>query len=396
MVVGGGAAGIFAAIAAREHHPQKRVVVLEKTARLLDKVRISGGGRCNVTHHCFSPAELVKHYPRGGKSLKQIFARFGPADTVRWFEQRGVALKVEPDGRMFPQSNSSQSIVDCLLDTAKQLGVEIFTQVPVTQLCRTESGWRVESTAGSWQATNVILATGGSPKLAGMQWLMDLGLDVEPPVPSLFTFNLMDKSSAALMGIALPAKVRIAGFPLVTEGPVLFTHWGFSGPAVLRLSAFAARWLQEREYRYQVLVNWANKNEEALRQELQESWIGSAKKVSNAMPVAMPQRLWEYLLDRAEVLPEKRWMDLSKKELNKLLATLCQDSYAAQGKTTFKEEFVTAGGVKLGALDLKTMGAKNLPGLYLCGEVVDVDGVTGGFNFQWAWASGYLAGKLGA
>lgn len=396
VVLGGGAAGIFAAISVKHHHPNKRVVVLEKSTRLLDKVRISGGGRCNVTHHCFSLAELVKHYPRGGKQLKPVFQTFGPQDTVSWFAERGIALKTEPDGRMFPVSNSSQTIVDALLGAAKAAGIEIFTQELAQNISPTEDGWQVDAPGGRWTSTHLIVATGGSPKLSGLQGLVDLGLEVEAPVPSLFTFNLMDKSSASLMGISVPVQLRIAGFPLVTEGPLLFTHWGFSGPAVLRLSAFAARWLQEREYRYQVAVNWANKNEEQLRREIQEVWVGSAKKLSNAMPINVPQRLWDYLLTRAEVPTEKRWADLSKRELNKLVATLCQDVHAAQGKTTFKEEFVTAGGVKLDAVDLKTMQAKRLPGLYFCGEVVDVDGVTGGFNFQWAWASGFVAGKLGA
>lgn len=396
IVLGGGAAGVFAAIAAKTNFPTATVELWEKTDRLLSKVKISGGGRCNVTHHCFSLSELVKHYPRGGRSLKKTLASFTPKDTVEWFTSRGVPLKTEADGRVFPVSDSSQSIVDALTAELRRLQVAVQLKHGAVGLARTNGRWKLSGPEGATTADAVIVATGGSPKRSGLSWLENLGLPVVEPVPSLFTFNLVDKSVSALMGISVPAEVRMEGFPLTVAGPLLITHWGFSGPAVLRLSAFAARWLQEREYRYTVRVNWVGGlNEEAVRTSLAEGPLGSGKKTGNSPLFGLPQRLWLYLLSRAEINPEIRWTDLSKRSFNKLVSILTHDGHEAQGKTTFKEEFVTAGGIALEAVNLSTLEAKDLPGLFLAGEVLDVDGVTGGFNFQWAWASGFVAGRLG-
>ena len=393
-VIGGGAAGFFAALSAAEHHPLAHVVLFEKTAKLLSKVKISGGGRCNVTHHCFSPSALSKHYPRGGKQLKKAFGTFQASDTVAWFESRGVALKAEADGRMFPITDSSQTIIDCLLREADRHGIEIRLQSPVQELTPLTSGG---FTLNGEPFDRVVVATGGSPKREGLAWLEALGHSVAPPVPSLFTFNMPGNPVTELMGVVVPeARVRIQGTKLVQDGPVLITHWGMSGPAVLKLSAWGARELAERDYTFSAQINWVGIPNEAEAAAIMEEAATEMrkKKVANACPFELPKKFWAYLLERADVPAEAVWVDLGKKAKNKLLNTLLNDVYDVRGKTTFKEEFVTCGGVSLGEVDFAAMQSRIVPGLHFAGEVLDIDGVTGGFNFQAAWTTGFVAGRL--
>ena len=393
-VIGGGAAGFFAALSAAQHHPSAQVVLFEKTAKLLSKVKISGGGRCNVTHHCFSPSALSKHYPRGGKQLKKALGKFQASDTVAWFESRGVALKAESDGRMFPTTDSSQTIIDCLLHEADQHGVDIRLQSPVRELTPlAPSGFALNGE----RFDRVVVATGGSPKREGLAWLEALGHTVSNPVPSLFTFNMPGSDITALMGVVVPnALVRIQGTKLAQQGPVLVTHWGMSGPAVLKLSAWGARELAERGYEFSVQVNWIGiGNEAEVNAAIDDAMPDiRRKKVANACPFELPKKFWEFLLARAEVPADAVWLDLGKKAKNKLVNTLLNDVHEVRGKTTFKEEFVTCGGIALSEVDFNTMQSRVVPGLYFAGEVLDVDGVTGGFNFQAAWTTGFVAGSL--
>ena len=393
-VIGGGAAGFFAALSAAQHHPSAHVVLFEKTAKLLSKVKISGGGRCNVTHHCFSPSAMSKHYPRGGKQLKKAFGTFQASDTVAWFESRGVALKTEGDGRMFPVTDSSQTIVDCLVREADRHGIEVRLQSPVRELTPLAPGG---FTLNGERFDRVVVATGGSPKREGLAWLEALGHAVADPVPSLFTFNMPGSDITDLMGVVVPdALVRIQGTKLAQQGPVLVTHWGMSGPAVLKLSAWGARDLAERGYAFSVQVNWIGiANEAEVASAIDDAMPHiRKKKVANACPFELPKKFWAFLLARAEVPVDAVWLDLGKKAKNKLVNTLLNDVYEVRGKTTFKEEFVTCGGVVLSEVDFATMQSRVVPGLYFAGEVLDVDGVTGGFNFQAAWTTGFVAGRL--
>ena len=374
-VIGGGAAGFFAALSAAQHHPSAQVVLFEKTAKLLSKVKISGGGRCNVTHHCFSPSALSKHYPRGGKQLKKALGTFQASDTVAWFESRGVALKTESDGRMFPTTDSSQTIIDCLLHEADQRGVDIRLQSPVRELTPLAQGG---FTLNGERFDRVVVATGGSPKREGLAWLEALGHTVSDPVPSLFTFNMPGSDITALMGVVVPnALVRIQGTKLAQQGPVLVTHWGMSGPAVLKLSAWGARELAERGYKFSVQVNWIGiANEAEVNAAIDDAMPDiRKKKVANACPFELPKKFWAFLLARAEVPADAVWLDLGKKAKNKLVNTLLNDVHEVRGKTTFKEEFVTCGGIALSEVDFNTMQSRVVPGLYFAGEVLDVDGV---------------------
>ena len=393
-VIGGGAAGFFAALSAAQHHPSAQVVLFEKTAKLLSKIKISGGGRCNVTHHCFSPSALSKHYPRGGKQLKKALGTFQASNTVAWFESRGVALKTESDGRMFPTTDSSQTIIDCLLHEADQRGVDIRLQSPVQELTPLAQGG---FTLNGERFDRVVVATGGSPKREGLAWLETLGHTVSNPVPSLFTFNMPGSDITTLMGVVVPnALVRIQGTKLAQQGPVLVTHWGMSGPAILKLSAWGARELATRGYEFSVQVNWIGiANEAEVNAAINDAMPDiRKKKVANACPFELPKKFWAFLLARAEVPADAVWLDLGKKAKNKLVNTLLNDVHEVRGKTTFKEEFVTCGGIALGEVDFSTMQSRVVPGLYFAGEVLDVDGVTGGFNFQAAWTTGFVAGSL--
>lgn len=399
LVVGGGAAGFFAAISAKFHYPELRVAIAEKTNKVLGKVKISGGGRCNVTHHCFDLKKLCSHYPRGEKELRQVFKQFAVQDTIEWFESRGVKLKTEEDGRMFPITDNSQTIIDCLLRETKKLGIEILLQTSVAEIKKVENQFQLVTNNQQLITKKLIIATGGSPKLSGLQWLKDLGHDVVAPVPSLFTFNMPKNPITELMGVSVPnAKVRIVGTKLGYSGALLITHWGMSGPAILKLSAWGARWLAENKYNFKITVNWQEaKNEEEVRDYLSEFRnTNKLKLITNARPYDLPKRLWNFFLERLDIAIDKQWVNLKKQDFNRLVNTLFNDEYEVSGKTTFKEEFVTAGGIGLQSVDMATMQSKDLSTLYFAGEVLDIDGITGGFNFQAAWSGGWVAGKLGS
>ncbi len=375
------------------------MLLLEASDKLLSKLRISGGGRCNVTHDLSSPASLARHYPRGGAFVRKVFGAFGQPDTVAWFAAHGVPLHVEEDGRMFPVTNDSGTVVSALTRAADRAGVITRLQHPVRSLERTYEGWRLIGTFGEVVARSVIVATGGSPRTEGLAWLKRLGHDVVPCVPSLFTFNVPDPGLRALMGVTgAPVRVRLAGTGLTSTGPVLITHWGLSGPAVLRLSAFGARLLHEQGYRYTVLVDWTGgMGEQAVHTELDKAvQQHPRKRILNTPLFQLPARLWTHLVERAEIPMEKPWCELGRRNRDKLVALLTNMAHEAQGKTTFKEEFVTAGGIDLAGVDPRTLESRVAPGLFFAGEVLDIDGVTGGFNFQAAWSTGWLAGKHAA
>lgn len=397
-VIGGGAAGFFGAIACAEQYPHTQVTLLEAGRRPLSKVLISGGGRCNVTHACFDPALLVQNYPRGGRALRGAFSRFQPRDTVRWFEQHGVRLKTEADGRMFPVTDDSATIATCLTQAARQAGVTLRTQAIVTAVEHQSQGFRLRLKTGeNWICDRLLIATGSNPQ--GYRFAKALGHTLIPPVPSLFTFNIPDPVLRQLAGVAVErVQVQLQipqEKPLKQAGPLLITHWGMSGPAVLKLSAWGARLLHEQGYRATLQVNWLPQhNPEALRSQLMAVKDQVAKRaIANYCPVDLPRRLWQYLIQRAEIDPQQNWAELSKKALNRLIQELTQGQYPIAGKGVFKEEFVTCGGVSLKEIDFKTMESRRCPGLYFGGEVLDIDGITGGFNFQSAWTTGWIAGQ---
>ncbi|MBN9380576.1 MAG: NAD(P)/FAD-dependent oxidoreductase [Chitinophagaceae bacterium] len=393
VVIGGGAAGFFCAVNAARLG--LCVTILEKTGKLLSKVKVSGGGRCNVTHACYDIGEMMKKYPRGGQFVRKAFHQFFTTDTIQWFADRGVALKTEDDGRMFPVSNSSQTIIDTLVKEADRYGVEVRMHAEVTGVERIDQGFRVHLTGDRvLEADAVCIACGGFPKSVSFEWIRKLGHTIEEPVPSLFTFNMPGNGITRLMGVSVPeARVRVAGSKLQEEGPLLITHWGMSGPAVLRLSAWGARELAAREYTFKVMVNWTGDlSEQVVRERMQQvryEWAGG--KVGGKNPFGLPARLWEYALEICGVSSDLRWADLPAKETNKLVNFLCLGEFAVSGKTTFKEEFVTAGGVRLSEVEASTMQSRKVGGLFFAGEILDVDGVTGGFNFQHAWTSGWIA-----
>ncbi|MCB0794832.1 MAG: NAD(P)/FAD-dependent oxidoreductase [Flavobacteriales bacterium] len=394
VVVGGGAAGFFAALTVKEHAPGTDVILLEKTRKLLSKVRVSGGGRCNVTHTDIGLKAMVASYPRGGKFLRKAFQHWDAADTVDWFNVRGVELKTEADGRMFPVTDSSATITDLLEREARRLRIEIRLGEPFHRLEQEGNRLVAHTSSGPVVADRIIVCIGGS-KVQDMKWAESLGHDVVPPVPSLFTFNLPDDPIRKLMGVSVDrVRVRIAGAKWQAEGPLLITHWGMSGPAILRLSAFAARELHAVGYQFEVLVDWtAEKNAMSIRDELDRVATSASKRlVRNAPPFSLPQRLWEFLLNRAMIGPQQAWGSLGRKQHDKLIEVLVNDRYEARGKTTFKEEFVTAGGIALSEVDPDTMQSRKVPGLHFAGEVLDIDGITGGFNFQAAWTTGRIAG----
>jgi predicted Rossmann fold flavoprotein len=397
IVIGGGAAGFFGAIACAKHNYNAEVILLEKSEKLLAKVKISGGGRCNVTHHCFDLPQLIKFYPRGGKELKSCFAHFAPQNTVEWFETRGVPLKTEADNRIFPVSDSSQSVVDCLIREARVLGVKIMTGFAVGGLEPKDNQWIVKLRGGeNMIADKVLVTTGGSPSDESYNWLRALGLKVMPPVPSLFTFNIPNSRLSGLQGIAVPnVEVRIESTKLQTNGPLLVTHWGFSGPAILKLSAWAAREAAAANYLFNIHINFVPEhNETTLRAALLELKAQHPKKIAAGNPFfGLPKRLWERLVNIAGIEEEVRWGEVGQKNINKLLEELLRGNYSVKGRTTFKEEFVTCGGVELSEIDLKQMQSKKCAGLYFAGEVLNIDAVTGGFNFQAAWTTGFIAGR---
>ena len=397
-VIGGGAAGFFAAIHAKQHYPDAEVSILEKTQKVLAKVKVSGGGRCNVTNGTTSISELAKGYPRGSKQLKKAFSQFDTRDTRNWFEKRGVTLYVQPDNRVFPTSDDSQTIIDCLLKEVNHLGIRIRKGIAITELSQVGETITLHfSELPPERFDKVVVATGGSPKRTGFDWLEKLGHEIIEPVPSLFTFNMPTESITQLMGVvAENAMVSIQGTKLRTNGPVLITHWGMSGPAILKLSAFGARLLHEMNYEFKIQLSWVGASNfeetaETLKHLLQAT---PNKQMANIKPFGLPDRLWQFLLQRCEIPVAKKASELSKKQMNRLVNTLTNDDYSVSGKTTFKEEFVTCGGVSLSSVNFSTMESRVVPNLYFAGEVLDIDGITGGYNFQAAWTTGFIAGQL--
>lgn len=397
IVIGGGAAGFFGAIACAQKNPDLEVTLLEAAREPLAKVRISGGGRCNVTHACFEPALLIQNYPRGGKALRGAFTRFQPKDTVEWFAQQGVRLKTEVDGRMFPVTDQSATIVECLMRAANQAGVRLWTGVIVKAVTHQNQQFQVELKSGeTLVGDRLLLATGSSPQ--GYEIVRSLGHTIEPPVPSLFTFNLRDPRFEDLAGVSLPEvklRLKIGDTSLEQTGAILITHWGISGPAVLKLSAWGARVLHDHHYQATLQINWVpTLNPETLRQQLLAVKSEFPRRtIATNCPISIPRRLWERLTASAGIETDQRWAEVSHKSLNQLIQELTQGQYMVSGKGAFKEEFVTCGGVSLKQVDFKTMTSRCCPGLYLAGEILDIDGVTGGFNFQSAWTTGYLAGQ---
>ena len=398
IVVGGGAAGFFGAIACAEANPSAHVVLYEATAHPLAKVRVSGGGRCNVTHACSEPRELVKRYPRGGRELLGAFHRWGPRETIAWFSARGVELKTENDGRMFPVTDDSATIVDCLRCAADKAGVKVFTSMGVRAVGKNEEGrFLVEFTDGSaGEFDRLLLATGGNKSSVGQIIATELGHAIEPPVPSLFTFHIDDVRIRGLEGLSvLDTLTSVSGTRLRERGPLLVTHWGMSGPAILKLSAWGARELAERDYKFTLGVSWVGERTPA---QVQAALVPARaanlkKRIVTWNPFALPSRLWERLAIAAGIAPETVWTSVSNSALQAFATQLAAGEFTVEGKSLNKEEFVTCGGVRLREVDFKTMESRVCPGLHFAGEMLDVDGVTGGFNFQAAWTTGWLAGQ---
>lgn len=396
-IIGGGAAGFFAAINTKENFPNSEVVLFEKSNKLLSKVLVSGGGRCNVTNSEPSISTFSKSYPRGEKHLKKLFGRFNNQNTIEWFKNRGVEIVKEADRRMFPKSNTSQTIYDLFLSQSEKLGIKINLKSIVNTIKQEGEKIRLEINNNSFSFDKVIICAGGSPKLEGFEWLKILGHKIESPVPSLFTFNIPNEKITQLMGLSVPsALVSIEGTKLKNSGPLLITHWGFSGPAVLKLSSFGARILSDKNYNFRISVSWCGENNyEKVKEEIQNIInTNQKKKLFSTRAYNLPKRLWSYLLNRSGLSEEKPYSELGKKQLNKLVQIICNDVYLVSGKTTFKEEFVTCGGVSLESINFKTMESKHIKNVYFAGEILDVDGITGGFNFQAAWTTAFIASKL--
>lgn len=390
IIVGGGAAGFFTAINIVEKYPKLKVVILERGKEVLSKVRISGGGRCNVTHACFEPNELVKFYPRGEKELRGPFHQFCSGDTIEWFNNHGVELKIEEDGRMFPISNSSQTIIDCFIQATQKLGITVLTGQSVQSIFKKDNCWKIETQNENYIAEKLILATGSNPKIWEM--LQTQGHAIVNPVPSLFTFNIKDKRIKELPGVSAQVSVKVKDTKLTSTGPLLITHWGMSGPAILKLSAWGARILFEKNYQFTIFINWLNdidtEDAEKILKDLKQE--NAKKAVSKKSPFDFPNRLWESLVLASDINIETKWADLSKIQLQNLVVQLTNSSFQVNGKSTFKEEFVTAGGIDLKEINFKNMESKLHKNLYFAGEIVNIDAITGGFNFQNAWTSGFI------
>jgi predicted Rossmann fold flavoprotein len=395
-IIGGGAAGFFAALSTKEHFPDSEVVIFEKSNKVLSKVKVSGGGRCNVTHACFDNNELAKFYPRGQNQLRKAFEQFNAQSTIDWFKKRNIDLVTLPDNCIFPKSNSSQTIIDCFMNEAINKGVKIQFQTPISKICFVKNSFQISTISDKFELDRLIVTTGGQTKTEQLNWLKELGHEIIEPVPSLFTFNMPENPIRELMGVVVEeTKVKIQGTKLLANGPLLITHWGMSGPAILKLSAWGARILNNLNYEFTILVNWLNeaKDFDVLEQIDKFSINNSEKQLITINPFGLSKRLWEFLLNKANIGGETKWKSLSIKGKNKLTNQLINDDYKVKGKTTFKEEFVTAGGVSLNSISFKTMESKVQPGLFFAGEILDIDGITGGFNFQAAWTTAWIAGK---
>lgn len=416
IIIGGGAAGFYAAIHIAEANPKLKIAILERGKNVLSKVKVSGGGRCNVTHAEFDPGELVKNYPRGEKELLGPFHTYCTGDVVAFFEERSVPLKIEADGRMFPVSNSSQTIIDCFLNEINRLGIKLLKHSTVTNIesvtVESETVWQITSIKNTYQGKKLLVATGSNPKIWNL--LKDLGHTIEPAVPSLFTFNIKDERISAVPGLSTNARVevlakktfnsnitiklksKVAEEPLLTsEGPLLITHWGMSGPAILKLSAWGAKILNEKDYKFSIRVNWLpDYHEESVINLLMEIKDVEAKKtVLRTKAVDIPRRLWTKLVRASDIPEDMKWADTTKQQLQNLTDQLTKCIFKVDGKSTFKEEFVTAGGVALKEINFKTFESKVRPNLFFAGEIIDVDAITGGFNFQNAWTGAYIAAQ---
>lgn len=392
--MGGGAAGFFGAINAAQQNPKLKILILEKSPKLLSKVKVSGGGRCNVTHHELEPTPLSKHYPRGQKELKKIFRIFNAKDTIDWFAALGIKLKTEEDGRIFPTTDDSQTIINCFLQAAEKYKIQIEINCGVEKIEKNEKVFLIRTEKKDYYAKKILVATGGHPQKLNYSWIENTGHTISTLLPSLFTFNDSEKNFKDLMGVSVAdAEIKIASTKFSERGPLLITHWGLSGPAVIKLSSWAAAYLYEKNYSFTALVNWMGSfGEDQLRSFLLEHKTvrGKQKIATNAM-FNLPQRLWEKLVALAEISDVKIWAEISSKEMNRLIELLIRCPFQIKGKTTFKEEFVTCGGVALDEIDLETMQSKRVPGLYFAGEVLNIDGETGGFNFQAAWSTAFIA-----
>ena len=399
-VIGGGAAGFFAAINIRLNFPDATVVIYEKSQHLLAKVKVSGGGRCNVTNACATLSELCSAYPRGANALKKAFRVFDNHAAITWFETRQVPLVTQSDNCVFPQAQDSGVIIDCFFREARRLNIKIVTGCGIKNIHKTEQGLQLHFNTDKQppqQFDKVVVTTGGAPRQTDMAWLGQLGHSIVPPVPSLFTFKLAADPLTDLMGVVVEnTLVSLQGTRFKADGPLLVTHWGVSGPAILKLSSLAARWLSDINYRCTLQVNWANqRNQGAIVETLETLTKESARKMlANVRPFSVSERLWLHLLDKCALPAEKRWGELGKSGINKLVNILSNDCYQVNGKGTFKEEFVTCGGVSLNDIDIKTMQSKAVDNLYFAGEVLDIDGITGGYNFQAAWTTAFIAAKL--
>lgn len=400
-IIGGGAAGFFAAIRAKETRPDSDVVIFEKGSRPLAKVAITGGGRCNLTNSFMEIKDLKQAYPRGDKLMKRLFKTFDYHDAYEWFESRGVELVTQDDECVFPRSQSSQSIIDCLTENARRLGVRIITHHALGRIIPQTDNLHLIFNNGQYEedADRVIITTGGHPQENAFSYLQDLSHQITSPVPSLFTFNITDKSLRELMGTVVEHTITtITGTKMRSEGALLITHWGMSGPTILRLSSYGAQWAAERNYHFQIAVNWVGEtNVSEISEKLMETFNkNGGKQMGNVRLYDLPSRLWLHLLKRADIPAEKRWGELGKKGLNKLVETLTNDCYTVEGKSSWREEFVTCGGVSLSSIHPNTLESKHVKGLYFAGEVCDVDAITGGFNLQAAWTMGYVAGSHAA
>ncbi len=395
VVIGGGAAGYFAAIHAAEAAPRAKVMIVEKGKDVLTKVRISGGGRCNVTHACFEPNQLVKSYPRGNKELRGPFHNWQPTNTIEWFQEHGVELKTEEDGRMFPTTDSSETIIDCLATAARKAGVQVNTNTGIKSLEKTEQGFALTTQAGPvLHCRRLLVATGGMKPGGLTKSLETLGHTITALAPSLFTFHIKDPRISELPGLATQVTATIPKAKLQTEGPALITHWGLSGPAILRLSAWGARWIQERGYRFEVFINWTGEHsrDKVLSQFKNRKETEGKKQIANRALYKIPRRLWASLLKAAEISDSLTWAQASGQHLKNLAGQLTECRFQVTGKTMNKEEFVTCGGINLKEVHFKTMESRKVSGLHFAGEVLDIDGITGGFNFQAAWTTGRAAG----
>lgn len=393
LIIGGGAAGFFSAINIAEANPGLKIGILERGKETLTKVRISGGGRCNVAHACFDPGELVKFYPRGEKELRGPFHTFCSGDTVAWFERHGVELKIEEDGRMFPVSDSSQTIIDCFLNAAKENRIDVLTGQSVQSVFKNDDFWKVDTQNEQYAAPKLVFASGSNPKM--WELLQTLGHNIIEAVPSLFTFNIKDSRIKDLPGVSAMASVNVNGARLEARGPLLITHWGMSGPAILKLSAWGARILAEKNYQFGITVNWLDAVEtDEAEQLLRDIKLEQSRKaVGSKSPFAFANRLWESIVLAAGIPLDIKWADLNKSQLQKLASELTRAKFSVNGKSTFKEEFVTAGGIDLREVNFKTMESKLHQNLYFAGEILDIDALTGGFNFQNAWTGGFILAK---